>query len=300
MMGRILQLTHSSLNSLLSRVVDALNTGLGGGIYYVDGFQDAYNNHRFCEVEADPGYHKSPTQDRTWFIHYNSPYKNPTSVTGLSTGTFFDQVDSVLIPPKNGQSTADQIKAVNGNLTQINPAYNDVDSMTAALTKLAQDDVQYQMLPITWIRVMHPKGSGYKPMSDAVIDAVLKNSAAGAGAGGASSNSPSTQSPGTQSPGLKCTTGANGNNKFLARDDLNTQIGTFCGVAAQQKVQDPNSGSIVRTYNSGQRYQVTLSMDWPSGQDITQSMQQNCIDGLTLTMDSKSTLIIRIMQADKR
>ena len=80
---------------------------------------------------------------------------------------------------------------------------------------------------------MHPKGLGYKPMSDAVIDAVLKNSAAGAGAGGASSNSPSTQSPGTQSPGLKCTTDANSNNKFLARDNLNTQIGTFCGVAAQ-------------------------------------------------------------------
>ena len=286
-MRRLLQLTDGSLNSLLSTVVDAMNPFIDGGIHYVDEFQQAYNNHRFCEVEADPSYHTSPIDARTWFIHYNSPYENPSSATGLSTGSFFDQVDSVLIPPKNGQSTADQIKAVNGNLTQINPAYNDVDSMTAALTKLAQDDVQYQMLPITWIRIMHPKGSGYKPMSDAVIDAMLGYSAAGAGAGGGSSSSPSTQSP-----GLKCTTGANGNNKFLARDDLNNQIGTFCGVAAQQKVQDPGSGSIVRTYNQGQRYQVTLSMDWPSGQDITQNMQQNCIDGMTLIMDSKSLVII--------
>ena len=263
-----------------------MNTGLGGGVYYVDGFQQAYDTHRFCEVEADPSYHTSPIDARTWFIHYDSPYENPSSVTGLSTGSFFDQVNSVLIPPKNGQSTADQIKAVDGDLAKINPAYNDVDSMTAALTKLAQDDVKYQVLPITWIRVMHPKGSGYKPLSDAVIDAVLKCGAAGAsGSGGGGS-------PGTQSAGLKCTTGANGNNKFLARDDLNNQIGTFCGVAAQQGVQDHNSGSIVRTYNQGQRYQVTLSMDWPSGQDITQNMKQNCIDGMTLIMDSKSPVII--------
>ena len=97
-------------------------------------------------------------------------------------------MNSVLIPPKNGQSTADQIKAVDGDLAKINPAYNNMDSMTAALTKLAQDDVKYQVLPITWIRVMHPKGSGYKPLSDAVIDAVLKYGAAGAsGSGGGGS-----------------------------------------------------------------------------------------------------------------
>ena len=269
---------------MLSTVANALNTGLGGGVYYVDGFQKAYDTHRFCEVEADPNYHNSPIDARTWFIHYNSPYENPSSVSGFSTGSFFDQVDSVLIPPLNGQSTEDQIKAVNGNLTKINPAYNDVDSMTAALTKLAQDDVKYQVLPITWTRVMHPKGSGYKPMSDAVIDAVIQNGAADVSSDGGGSSGP-------QSAGLTCTTGANGNNKFLARDDLNNQIGTFCGDAAQQGVQDPNSGSIVRTYNQGQRYQVTLSMDWPPGQDITQNMKQNCIDGMTLIMDSKLLIV---------
>ena len=286
-MRRFLQLTDVSLNAMLSTLADTLNRELGGGVYYVDGFQQAYDTHRFCEVEADPSYHKSPIGARTWFIHYDSPYENPSSVTGLSTGSYFDQVDSVLIPLKNGQSTADQIKAVDGDLAKINPADNDVDSMTAALTKLAQDDIQYQLLPITWIRMMHPKGSGYKPMSDAVIDAVLKYGATGADSGGGGGGS-----PGTQSAGLNCNTGANGNNKFLARDDLNNQIGTFCGVAAQQGVQDPNSGSIVRTYNQGQRYQVTLSMDWPSGQNITQNMEQNCIDSMTLIMDSKSLVII--------
>ena len=276
---------------MLSTVANALNTGLGGGVYYVDGFQKAFDTHRFCEVEDDPNYHKSPIDARTWFIHYDSPYENPSSVTGLSTGSIFDQVDSVLIPPLNGQSTEDQIKAVNGDLAKINPAYNDVDSMTAALTQLAQDDVKYQVLPITWIRVMHPKGSGYKPMSDAVIDAVIQYGAAGASGGDGVSS-------GTPSAGLTCTTGANGNNKFLARDDLNNQIGTFCSDAAQQGVQDTNSGSTVRTYNQGQRYQVTLSMDWPPGQDITQNMKQNCIDGMTRIMDSQFVVLIRGVQTN--
>jgi hypothetical protein len=273
-----------SLNALLSKVVDTLYNAVGG-INFVDGFQQAYDNHRFCEVEADASYHKRPIEARTWFIHYDSPYENP-SVTGHGNGSFFDQVDSVLIPPKNGQSTADQIKAVDGNLAKINPAYNDMDSMTAALTKLAKDDATYSWLPMAFLRVMHPKGSGYKPMSDAVIDAVLKYGAAGAGGSGDGG------SPGTQSPGLMCTTGANGNNKFLARDDLNNQIGIFCDVAAQQGVQDHDSGSIVRTYNQGQRYEVILAMDWPSGQDIRQNMKQNCIDSMTLIMDSESPVII--------
>ena len=198
---------------------------------------------------------------------------------------FFDQANSVLIPPENGQSTAYQIKAVYGYLAKINPAYNDVDSITAALTDLAQDNVTYQWLPVTWARMMHPKGSDYSPMSDAVIDAVLKYgaaSASGSGSGG---------SPGTQLAGLTCTTGANGNNNVSARDDLNDQMGTFCDVATQQGVQDPRSGSIVWTYNQGQRYQVTFSMDWLPGQDIIQNMKQNCIDGMTLIMDSKLLVV---------
>ena len=274
-----------------------MSDALNGGIFYVDGFQKEFDTHRFCEVESDPNYNVSPIGDRTWFIHYDSPYQNPSTVTGFGTGSFFDQVNSVLIPEKDGKSTADQIKDVDGDLSKINPAYNDVDSMTAALTKLAQDDVKYQVLPITWIRVMHPKGSGYKPMSDAVINAVLQYGPTVAGSSGGGGGGGTT--PGKGSPGLKCATGANGNNKFLARDDLNNQIGTFCGDAAQQGVQDSNSGSIVRTYNQGQRYQVTLSMDWPPGESITQNMKQNCVDAMTLIMDSKSPAFMHYVEKSK-
>ena len=171
------------LNNLLKQEAEALSNGLGGGTYYVDGFQEKFNGHRFCEQEDDHNYHESPIDEKTWFIHYNSPYKNPSSVTGFSNGSFFDQVNSILIPEKDGKSTADQIKEVNGDLAKLNDAYKVYDSMTATLTKMSEDDVKYQALPITWIRIMHPKGSGYTMMADAVIDNVLRYGPSGGDAG---------------------------------------------------------------------------------------------------------------------
>ena len=278
----LLQLIEIRLNALLQKSVQALSSGVGGGAYYVDGFQQKFDGHRFCEVENDPNYHKSPIDSKTWFIHYDSPYTNPSTVTGLGTGNFFDQVNSILIPSTDGNSTEDQIKAVGGDLSKINPAYNDVDSMTAALEKLGQDDPKYQVLPTTWIRVMHPKGSGYTPMADAVIDNVLRFGAQGA-------NPPATPIP---PQGRTCT--GTGVNKFLGRDDMNDKIGTFCADAAKQGSQDTNSASTVRKYNAGSRYEVILSMDWPSGLDITNNMEANCKQYMTSVMDGKSMTLTHL------
>lgn len=60
-----------------------------------------------------------------------------------------------------------------GNLTLLNSAYKDHDSMAVSLTKLANQDDRYKNLPITWLRVMHPKGAGYAWMADALIDTLL-------------------------------------------------------------------------------------------------------------------------------
>lgn len=262
------------LNNLLKQAAEALGTL--GGVYYVDGFQEKFIGHRFCEHEDDPGYHENPIGEKTWFIHYNSPYQNSPSVTGFGSGSFFDQVNSILIPEKDGKSTRDQIQEVNGDLAKLNDAYKDYDSMTAALTRMGQDDVKYQLLPITWIRVMHPKGSGYTQMADAVIDNVLRY---GPSAGDGSTVTPSTPN------GLKCT--GTEKNKFIGRDDMNDKLRKFCTDATAQRVQDIGSGSTVRKYNEGTRYEVSISMDWPPGLDVTNNMKDNCIHYMTSIMDSK-------------
>jgi hypothetical protein len=73
----------------------------------------------------------------------------------------------------------------------------------------------------------------------------------------------------------------------MGRDNMNDQIGKFCIEAAQQGVQDSNSGGIYRQYNTGSRFQVQLSMDWPPGSDITNNMETNCKYYLTAIMDGK-------------
>jgi hypothetical protein len=149
-----------------------------GGVWFIDEFEEAFNGHRFCEVENDPNYHKSPIDPRTWFIHYDTPYDDP-SITPTSAIDFFKAVDAVLIPPKDGLSTEDQINAVGGDYKQINPAYTDYDSMTAALKQLAADNPDaYGIWPVTWLRVMHPKGSGYEQMSNEVINKFIAVQAA--------------------------------------------------------------------------------------------------------------------------
>ena len=158
----------------------------------------------------------------------------------------------------------DQIKAVSEDLSKINPVQNDVDSMTVTLKKLGQDDPKCQILPTTWIRVMYPKGSVYTPMTDAVIDKVLRFVAEGA-------SPPAARTP---PQGRKCT--GTGVNKFLSRGDMNVKIGTFCADAAKQGSQDTNSGSTVRKYNAGSRYEVIISMDWLSGLDSKNNMEADC------------------------
>ncbi|KAI1420267.1 SGNH hydrolase-type esterase domain-containing protein [Xylaria sp. FL1777] len=259
------------LNDVIQQVVTDLDNAFGG-VYFVAEFEQKFDGHRFCEVESDQAYHMMPIDQRTWFIHYESPYGDPSSLKALGSGTFFDVVDSILIPPKDGKSTADQIKTVKGNLTALNAAYGSVDSMTAALNQLARADAKYGVLPICWTRLMHPKGSGYNEMASAVIDNVLKYS--GTGVGPADPGYPQ---------GLHCT--GKGVNNFLKRDDLNQQITKFCADAAAQKNHDKNSGSISRIYNAGTRYEVHLGIDWPQGLDISANMQANCVNNMTIIMD---------------
>ncbi|KAI1171545.1 SGNH hydrolase-type esterase domain-containing protein [Nemania sp. FL0916] len=257
------------LNAVIEQAVESLEAAVGGA-YFVNEFQARFDGHRFCEVESDPNYLKLPIDQRTWLIHHGSPYGDMSFSGGSGPSTFFDMVDSILIPPKDGKSTMDQIKAANGSLSSINPAYGNISSMTAALNKLAQQDAKYANLPTIWARIMYPKSSGYKEMASAVIDQVLKY------------NTGPTD-PGFPQ-GLHCI--GTDINKFLNRDDLSSQIPLFCAEAAGQKDHDTGSGSIVRNYHPGTRYEVQFGIDWPQGLDISQNMEASCIGNMTMIMDS--------------
>lgn len=157
---------------MIKEAVDEADRSVGG-VWFVDEFETAFDGHRFCEHEEDPNYHKAPIDDKTWFIHWLSPYVNPSAGQVACGGEgnpcpsplpssekpeFFKRIDAALIPPKNGVSTEDQIKAANGNYTKLNPAYENYDSMTKALIQLAEDpDVRpwpFPSPPVGWLRIM--------------------------------------------------------------------------------------------------------------------------------------------------
>ncbi|KAI1113551.1 SGNH hydrolase-type esterase domain-containing protein [Nemania sp. NC0429] len=257
------------LNAVIQQVVDSLEAAVGG-VYFVDEFEKKFDGHRLCEVESNTTYLKLPTDERTWFMNYASPYGDSASSERLGPGTFFDIVDSILIPPKDGKSTSDQIKEAKGNLSSLHSAYGSMDSMMASLNQLAQRDVKYEHLPVIWSRILHPNGSGYKEISSAVIDKVLKYNTG-------------PVDPGYQQ-GLQCT--GKDATKFLNRDVLNDKIAIFCADAAKQKEHDPSSGSIARSYSIGERYGVRFGIDWPQLLDISDNMETHCVKNMSTIMDS--------------
>lgn len=91
------------------------------------------------------------------------------------------------------------------------------------------------------------------------------------------SNPPSTDA--------KLTCSGDTTTKWMGRDALNTAIGTFCGAAEAQGVQDPGSGSLVRKYNEGSPDAVSLSIDWPSGSGF-KPKKTDCVGYMTTVMDS--------------
>ncbi|KAI0520844.1 SGNH hydrolase-type esterase domain-containing protein [Xylaria bambusicola] len=256
------------LNVVTEKIVSSLSAEISGGLYYVWEFNPKFEGHRFCEEESDLSYHMMPTADRTWFHHHKSPYGGLLPVKETNQSNFFDVVDSILIPEKDGKTTDDQIKAVNGNLSKLNSAYDNISSMKNALINLAQQDARYKDFPMLWARIMHPKGSGHKEISNVIIDQILEN------VGPVDPKYPQ---------GLECT--QTNVKKFLRREDLSSRITEFCKTAANQKEHDRDSGSISRTYSPGTRSEVSLSIEWPQKYNISKNMEASCVNNMTKIKD---------------
>jgi len=109
-------------------------------------------------------------------------------------------------------------------------------------------------------------------MSDKVIDKIISIN-------GAAAPSLAAATP------VKTCNGIN-NKKWIALDNPNDKMDTYCADAAKQGVQDKESGSLVRTYNAGTPDELTLSMDWPPGLSF-KLLESDCKNYMSSVMDSK-------------
>lgn len=84
-------------------------------------------------------------------------------------------------------------------------------------------------------------------------------------------------------PELKCR--GLDNMNWVPRDRLRDTIEKFCKEAEEQGVQDTNSGSLLRKYDSDTEDSVELSIDWPSGSPFKPEKLE-CLELMSRVMDS--------------
>jgi hypothetical protein len=161
------------LNGVLSQVANEM---AGLVVIYVDGFQSAYDTHRFCEPASNQ-HLQAPIGRSTWFWHHKSPgYLNGgegpdgLSTTGFETSS--QEVLDALIQDKLVQATINE----NNPPWNVSNAFQSEDALYSALNQAAGNGtIGTNVLPESMRRVLHPKGSAYTPYANAFLAAIKAN-----------------------------------------------------------------------------------------------------------------------------
>ena len=211
----------SSLNDQLQRSAARLREQ---GVIYVDGFQDAYTGHQFCDPSADPNV-QSPISRNTWFWHPDryglhtssvaiqqpetddtySPWnagEGPLLNSDLSPSSLGDDILSALVPNSENRASIN----TGGQLpTDFSDAFKSREALVAALDQLRNStDPNVAGLSDRLLRTFHPKGTALSHNAIANVDAVLaaRNPALGSAAAPPSSTTtaPSSTTAPTPAP----------------------------------------------------------------------------------------------------
>lgn len=75
------------------------------------------------------------------------------------------------------------------------------------------------------------------------------------------------------------------NKRWVERDALRDAVDKYCEEAEAQGVQDKDSGSLVRKYNSDNPDHVSISMDWPSSSSFKPT-KDTCVKHLATVVGS--------------
>jgi len=170
------------------------------GVIYVEGIQDAYNGHRFCE----PGASEKQTEYKVWFwsnwAHFNTPSEGPGDPNVADAATDdYDPSQQLLDFVFPGQNLIAAKPANNTPPWEWPGAakYPDFQSLMAAISAAADENQSTGVAPVPFPlkRSFHPKATAYKEHARALFAAMADNRATGA-AGNPNSTSTSSGSLG--------------------------------------------------------------------------------------------------------
>ncbi|KAF2496003.1 SGNH hydrolase [Lophium mytilinum] len=148
------------LNKVLAEVARAMRPW---GVFYVEGFEEAFGGHRFCEP-AGVGYLERPTGVGTWFWHIWSGDGGAGELGGrdgaggrVGKEVLEDLVSEAVVRGRDGEAKA-PVATLQRRMESGELAGRDVEDVRRALS-----------------RVFHPKGVGYAPFAKAFLDAIRSN-----------------------------------------------------------------------------------------------------------------------------
>jgi len=159
------------LNFQLQRSADRL---ANEGVIYIDGFQDSYTDHQFCDPKADSNLAK-PISQNTWFWASDSPWsggEGPSS-SDVSTYSLSQAILDALIPDAGHRAS---VTTQQRPPSDFNDAFKSQEAFEAALDGLKNSsDPSIAWLPESWRRIFHPKGTAYTHHSDVNVKAIPDN-----------------------------------------------------------------------------------------------------------------------------
>ena len=181
------------LNGILK---DAATELAASGVILVEGFEDAYKDHRFCEP-APKEYLEKSVGAQTWFWHqnsggWNSGDEGSSSLSTTGAQNFTQIILDKLIPDKGQQAS---ISASNPPW-KINPAFKSEASLDEALKRADPSNKTSTLgTSIYTKRSFHPKGTAYGPWANAFLTSIKENRNAVKRATTSSSSSSPSASP---------------------------------------------------------------------------------------------------------
>jgi hypothetical protein len=217
-----------------------------------------FDSHRFCEKGAtyeDQYYGKD-----VWL--WNLQYYDEKSGEEIAVAT----------TDNNGT----KFMTSDANVTQGFQTVLGADSNPDALIPQG-NDVNIQQSGFGWTaRPFHPKFDGHTALKKLFVQQMRDDKIPGvklAESVASPSSTPTPPPPPQPSSSLACN-GIN-NVKWMGKDAIASKVSVFCADAAKQGVQDHDSASIFRNYDTGTVNDLDLSMDWPSGSTFRPS-EQDC------------------------
>jgi len=163
------------LNRLVDEVNDIIKVSaeeLGRmGVIFVDGLQEAYNGHRYCE----PGHtFQEMTDAETWFW---TRYSNVASDAEDQKGSSVDEAEQQLLDfvfPGEGKLVAQVADSPPWEWPGAEK-YPTFESLMQAIN-IAEVTAQANV-PFNFLRSFHPKGSAYTAHSDLIMGVIADNRA---------------------------------------------------------------------------------------------------------------------------